>query len=892
MKKSNQKHRYLKVYFGQLFRIALLSVVFLLLNVDLVCAQGKLTGFIVDDEFEEPLEKAVISIPRTFISVLTDQQGKYLLKMRSSDYFLEVNYPGYFGRKFNMSVIDGIVTPMSVIKLKPNKVGEGLQRSISSRENKKEFPLTIEDFSTWQVAEQVGRQEFNALFQTIPSVSILSNGSGYNDSDLGFRGNDPARTSYTFNGILLNNPETGRLSSATLSGLSDWTGNLQVTSGTAANLQSQTSYGGLVNVQSFLPHEKAGTDLQAIYGNNGFLKTSATIFSGLSKKGLASSFQISRTSGDGLAQNTAFGQYSLFADVHKEFSQFHTLVFSVNATIQKHDRNYADSIGAYNRYDTRYNQNWGNFGEKHLSWSTSYERSPMISLTHFWKLRIKSRITTQFFARFNRSAQLMPGGKPLTGLPRDSVGHLLFDQIYGWNNGQDNPVLGAARQPDVNGKFVNTETSGISTLAAVDKETRLGIRSVLAHRFSKQLDLSGSFNLEYYKARHFGTVNDLLGADSFTSFSDVNHPEGFPVDVLFQSKFIPSYKSAGKVGWNYISGIQTGGISLRLNYLLSRYFWFFEGVGSFQNIRRTDLFSYANSDSERHSTALIPAGRAQAGIRMNLWKYHSIRLNAGYGSYQPMFTTIFPSGNNWKNQQAKNEQVFNAEFGYTIFSRKLKVEALAYFSQIANHSQVRYLNANSGNTFGLINGLAETHQGVELKTSYKLTKNFQLNLNGSLGDWKYSKDAKVQIYDSNNQQISENDLWINGIRIANAPQISLFAEAEYRWAHNFYVRLNYYRAERLFAPFGLNDFKNLAVRRDFKQWQIPKYDLVGFSGNYLLKYRKLPAINLIFGGSNLLDTDYIEQSATNIPEGNSGYTSNQVYYGMGKTWFAGLKIQF
>ena len=167
-----------------------------------------------------------------------------------------------------------------------------------------------------------------------------------------------------------------------------------------------------------------------------------------------------------------------------------------------------------------------------------------------------------------------------------------------------------------------------------------------------------------------------------------------------------------------------------------------------------------------------------------------------------------------------------------------------------------------------------------------------MNVNGSLGDWKYTKDAQAVIYDKNNEITGKNELWLKNLRMANAPQLSLFAEAEYRWAHNFYIRLNYYRAEQIYSPFGLYDFKNLSTRSDFKQAKIPKYDLIGFSGNYLLKIRKFPELNLIFGGQNLLDTEYIEQSSTNIPEGSSGYTSNQVYYGMGRTWFVGLKVQF
>ena len=204
----------------------------------------------------------------------------------------------------------------------------------------------------------------------------------------------------------------------------------------------------------------------------------------------------------------------------------------------------------------------------------------------------------------------------------------------------------------------------------------------------------------------------------------------------------------------------------------------------------------------------------------------------------------------------------------------------------------RYDNLNEADAFGIVNGISEVHQGVELKTSYKLTKNFQLNLNGSLGDWKYSKDAMSTVYNKDKEVTAKNELWLKNLRIGNAPQLSLFAEAEYRWAHNFYIRLNYYRAEQNYTPFGLYDFAELANRSDYNQTRIPKYDLIGFSGNYLIQLKKSLRINLIFGGQNLLDSEYIERSFTNIPEGNAKYTSNIVQYGMGRTWFAGVKFQF
>ncbi|MDD2305800.1 MAG: TonB-dependent receptor [Prolixibacteraceae bacterium] len=892
---------------SRIIKITILTFVLLILNTGFIIAREKkvkekkatptfgiLTGFVVDDEFNEPLEKAVVTIPGTLISVLTDQQGKYMLKMKGGDYFMEVNYPGYFKKQYNMSVSDGITTPMFIIKLQANAVGRTLQRKITSFENKHQFPQNLENFSTWQTAEQTGHQEFNEIFRAIPSVNFLSNGSGFNDSGIGFRGNDATHTSYTFNGILLNNPETGKVSSSMLSGMTDWAGQIQVVSGQAANLQSQTNSGGLVNVLPIAPHEKAGADILAVYGNEGFLKTSATVHSGLSKKGLASSFQISRTTGDGLVQNTAFEQYGLSLNIQKEFNQFHTLVFNANTVIQQHDRNFSDSIGAYNRYGTKYNADWGFLGKKPLSTSTNYGRSPMVSLTHDWHPRVKTHVITQGYAQFDRSTQSMPGGSENVILPRDDVGLVLFDQVTDWNKGIAVSTMGTSRLPDASGKFINSETSGISVLSNISSETRLGLRTIVTRNINKQTDFSGSINFEDYRANHFGSVNNLLGADGFTSYSDVNRAEGFPVENLFQSQFLTKYNSPDKAGYNYDSEIQTGGVSMRLNYETKRINWILAGSASMQNVLRTDYFNYLTTDPGRKTEAtLLPGGHLQIGINFNFRKYHSIHLNLNYGSYQPLFTTLFPSGNNWKNEGATNEQVFDAELGYTIFSRKLKVEALAYRSQIANRSMVRYANLNADHAFGVVNDLAEVHQGVELKSSYKLTKNLQINLNGSLGDWKYDKDGQATIYDTNKEITAKNGLGIKGLKVANAPQLSLFAEAEYRWAHNFYIRLNYYRAEKIYTPLGLYDFKDLnTVDYKYKQAQIPKYDLIGFSGNYLLQLKKSLTLNLIFGGQNLLDTEYIEQSSTNIPEGSSGYSSNQVYYGMGRTWFVGMKVQF
>lgn len=892
-----------RVEISQFFRSIITTLfkggIFILIIISSIkpaLSQGTLTGFVVDEEFNTPIEKAVVTIPGTLISVLTDQQGKYQLKLVGGNYMIEVNHPDYSGKKYNMSVSDGISTPMFIVKLKANAVGREEQRRISLHENIRQLSASAEEFSTWKVTEQNGQQEFNQLFRENPFVSFFSNGSGYNDSEIRFRGNDSRQTGYTLNGILLNNPETGRVQSSEFSGMTDWAQQIQLVNGQPATLQSQAPAGGLVNVLSVLPNEEAGVEILAVYGNSGMMKTGATIHSGQSKKGLASVLRLSRTSGNGLAENTAFEQYSLFAGVQKEFNHRHTLALDIALVQQKHDRNDADTIGAYNYFGTKYNADWGILNEQANSWSTSFDRSPLISLTHFWQPRVKTHVTTQLVARFNRSAQLAPGGlfnnQPISAVPRDSAGHVQFDQIVAWNMGNDAAEMGTTRQPDTNGQFVNTEFSGITTLASIDSENRLGFRSVISHQFSKKLDISASFDLEDYRAKHFGAVHDLLGTTAYSSYSDLNRTDGFPVENRFQDKLITKFNSADPSGHFYESTVQSGGINLRVDYQTGRFSWLLAGSASVKNLQRTDHFNYLATNPDRKTEfVLLPGGNLQTGARLNLWKYHSVHVRTSYGSYQPLMNSLFPTANNWRNQDAQNEQVFDTEAGYTIFSRRLKIEALAYRNSIWNRTEIRKSLSSVENSLSLINGLDEIHQGVELKTSFKITRNFQVYLNGSYADWKYSGEATARRLDdlTTNETVT---LPVDKVYVANAPQFTLFAEAEYRWAHNFYVRLNYYRADRIYAPFQIADLQGLTDFSDFNQWKLPAYQLLGVSGNYLVKIRKLGEFNFIFGGNNLLDSEYIEQSMTNIPEGQPGYTSNLVHYGTGRTWFAGIKMRF
>ncbi len=858
---------------------------------------GILTGQVIDEEFGEPLVRAIITFRGTPIFAYTDMQGNFRIKLDANYYMMEINHPGYFGESFNVSVYDGITTPVGTIKLAANAVNRTKQRSLSVIENMKHPPYRLSNFIPLETSERVGDQEFYEQFQSVPSSSFFSYGGGYGDSQIGFRGNEADQTSVALDGIILNNPENGLISSNLQQSLADWVGQAQITLGQSATMQSITASGGFMNLLSVPPTQKGGFSVLASMGNDGYMKTSVTINPGLSKNGFASSFQFSRTAGDGLADNTDFEQYGFRLNLQKEFNHRHTLSFVAMGNTQQHDTRFAaDPVASYIQYGPKYNSQWGYQTDKPYSFSTNFGYAPLVSLTHYWHARVKTRLTTQLFALMNRQGQLYPGGGfngfPFDSVKRDANGLYPLDQLVSWNIGEEIAELGSARLPDENGSYFNSQTEGFTTMVAVTDALQIGGRSILAHNFSKLLKASVGVDYQNYRANHFGAVADLLGADGYHSYSDINRPDGYSVTSWLAPDLFAHFGSADKADYYYEAAIQSAGLSLRMDYLKTGFNWFAEGATSLRTNQRIDHFNYISNGLLRKSDQVNQVGgRVQMGMSSRLGKHHEVRLRASYGSYQPHFNAIFPSGDNWQNPQAKNEQVSVAELGYGYYSWRLAVNLTGYQSTISNRPMIRYDNLAADEALGIVDGLKQVHQGIELQVNYKLRRNIQLNLTGSLGDWRYNKDATAHLYDALKEETDVKELWLRNVKVANAPQFTLFAEAEWQPNYKWLFKINYYRADKLYAPFGPHDFDGLTDRHEFEQLQLPKYDLLGASISYRMKLRKSHSLSFSAGARNLLNHDYIERSQTNLPDPLQ-YSGNRVFYGPGLQWHAGLRYDF
>ncbi len=879
--------------------LRLRMIVFIIILVVIVSnrgmAQSTLTGQVTDEEFKETLEKAIIQIRGTPVYTTTNREGKFKLKLPPGFYQLEAIYPGIYSEYYNVSTYDGILTPMGAIRLAPKAFGRPQQRNIAAFVNTDQFPAVVKNFRTPELMNQSGSEDFNELFMYEPSAYLLENGGSYGRSELSFRGFDPGQTNIVFNGISLNNPETGAANPMLYTGLSDWAGQVQFSAGPSSGKQSGLGYGGLINVIPFMPQDKFNVSVSANFGYNNYLKTSATIHSGKSEKNFASVLKIDRTAGDGFADQTGYEAYGLYLNLYKEINHMHSVFLTgVMKSWKANQRNRPDSLLTFGRQDFTYNRSWGLLDGTPVNLVHDFGLNPLAILSHHWHLRVNTRLVSQLYGELNNSAQTFPSGS-VNGLlpaelPTDDRGQANLDSIYAWNRGQAVAQFGDVRVASENGRFINSEQDGVSLLAGVNKSWRVGFQSQLIHDFNKQTRLFVAVDGEQYEARHFGTVMDNWGADGFTTFADVNSPDGVDVQELLQAGFLPNVNKASKASFDYKTGIRKAGFSGKVQTFGNRAFWYMEGAASLRQVHRQDYFSYASDDPAKSSDWVSHLGyRFSTGLTYRLHEHHSLRFNSSVNAVQPNFQLIFPVGNNWKNPDVANENLYNAELSYVISGGKVYLAAKGYGSLLKNHSWIQRYQLENDEQFAFIYDADQLRYGAELSSQLYYYRRFVLYANGSWGKWTYQSDAKSKTYGSDQQLTNEASLPLKGYYIDNAPQLSFYVKNEMRLGKGFFINLNYYRAYNRYAPIMLHDFDQANSQPE--QLKLEWYDRLGAGASFFRELRKKRTIHVSVDVRNLLNNEFINQIFTNYTS-EAEILNNQVHFGKGQTWRAGLTYSF
>lgn len=829
-----------------------------------IFAQGTITGTVIDSEMDGPLPGANVKIAGTNTGAITDFDGKFSLSADKSSGKLEISFVGYETKTVDFTISGG-TQDLGRIVLSPDSdaLNEIVVTSYSLAIDRK-TPVAVSTISAAEIETKIGNQEFPEVLKSTPGVYANKSGGGFGDAELRMRGFEGENIAVMINGVPVNDMENGRVYWSNWAGLSDVTRTMQTQRGLGAAKVAVPSIGGTVNIVTKTTDAERGGNVYAATGNDGYTKFGATVSTGMMENGLAATVSASKTTGDGYVDGTEFIGYNYFVNVAKRFNDEHELSFTAFGAPQRHgQRQNRYLIETYRESErgTKFNGDWGYYNGQVTHIEDNFYHKPQMSLNHFWNINEKTLLSTTLYA------SLATGGG----------GGWAGDNKFGLDSEYRMGYLQPVNIDMIAEENVANGADGSETILRASRNDHnwYGALSTLSTDITEDIELLAGVDFRYYKGKHFQEVTDLLGGQYWYDDSNVNNPVN-----LAQVGDKISYWNDGIVLWE-------GGF-LQAEYSKSDFDAFISLAASNTSYKRVDYFNNLDSDPNQETDFYNFFGyQIKGGANYNFTRSSGVFANIGYFEKAPFFDAVFLNFVNDVNPEAENQKIFSAELGYTFRNDKFRANVNVYRTNW-NDRSLTYSYNNPDGSLGVANilGVNALHQGLEVDFEYRPSDKLSITGFGSFGDWTWADDVtNVQIFDEEQNLIDEINLYIGGDKVGGQPQTTAGLGFDYEFLENMRLRANgNYFADFYsdFDPVSRNDENAPEV------WKLPEFATLDVGLTYDFDFG---GFNTTLNANvyNITDTEYIANAQNGLD--NNARTA-LVWYGFGRTWTVGAKLNF
>jgi iron complex outermembrane receptor protein len=853
--------------------------------------ESTLTGKIIDSKSGESLPGAVILIKGTTSGITSGLDGNFKLKAKEKGNQVVIfKIVGYTSKEVNVNLKGGVIN-MGDISLDIAAVGLDEVTIVASVAIDRKTPIAVSNITQSFIEEKMGNIEFPEILRQTPGVYATKAGGAFGDARVNIRGFDSRNIAVMINGVPVNDMENGTVYWSNWAGLSDVTRTMQVQRGIGASKMAVPSVGGTINVLTNTTDAERGGSIFYSVGNDNMLKYGATVSTGLSKNGWASTISLSKNTGNGYVDATSYEAYSYFFNLSKKINDKHSLAFTIFGAPQWHDqRSYQISYANYEKFGERYNDQWGYLNGQALNVKRNFYNKPQAILNHYWHINTNTELTTTAYASTGTGGGT---GAATTITNRTTDGLLDFNTVQAKNISQG--VLGSSN-------IIKSSNND---------HVWYGILSSLKVKINN-LTVTSGIDARGYVGQHYQVVNNLLGGQFFIDKAtktngDVNSPNA----VTYVGDKL-GYHDDGHVNWY--------GVFSQAEYSLDKLTVFAAASVSDKWYQRVDFMRYFSNDvknqinsnpaiksqyiaaigqadfdqamslSQKSATLNMIGYSIKGGANYNLTDNMNVFFNSGYFQRQPDFNTVFPNNLNILNKDVKNEKVLSFELGYGVRYRVIKANINVYYTKWDNKTLTQsFTSPTTGQTyFANIAGVNALHKGVELELNSTPAKNLRLNGMISIGDWRWKNDiVNVNIYDENQNPVgSPVNLKLKNMHVGNSAQTVIGGGIDYDLGSDISLGANYTFFDRLYAYF---DPTTHNVVRD--AWKMPSYGLLDMNMKYSFKMGGLNS-SLMFNMYNVLDTKYFSDG-TDADMSLPGAKMNAlVWFGTLRTGQVSLKVKF
>ena len=891
-------------------------------------SQNTLTGTVVDSELGTGLPGATVLVKGTSNGVSTDFDGAFKINASGSG-TLVVSFIGYETQEiaFSNSMTLNIALVASANELEGITVFGTVDFAID-----RETPVAVSTLTASDIQERIGNLELPEMLNSTPGVYATRAGGAFGDSRINVRGFDSQNTAVLINGIPVNDMENGRVYWSNWAGLSDVVSAMQVQRGLGSSKLAISSVGGTINVLTKSTDLTKGGKIAASVGNDGYLKTVASYNTGEMDGGHALSFLFSRTAGDGYVDGTMFEGFNYFLGYGwKNSSNKHNVQVIVTGSPQTHHQRtgsfYNMALGKqYQQYGIRYNYNHGYLNGQEFNWRKNFYHKPIASINWEYKINESTNLSASAYYSIGRgggtgdigraygyqyaSGDLNYNGKYAFRNPIN--GHFNYDKLAAYNGGQSTTFYNgrtAANSIDAaTGLYIvndqdervnGVKRNGIVRRASVNSHNFVGTLINLKKTLNENLNLDFGFDLRSYKGIHYRRLDNLLGADGYRDFDNVNYSGGSAVRTKTYSSNLGElwnvFKDTDKeekIDYHNDGLVRWSGVFTQLEYKKDKLSAFVQGAISNQGFQRVEYFlrTPGNQITEWKN---ISGGNVKLGANYNIDAKNNVYVNTGTYSKQPNFDAVWVNYGNNLNPDLKNETVVGLEAGYGYRSNKFNFNVNVYKTTWEDRFLSDGVTVDGVRGTANYYGIKQIHSGFEFDGEYEIGSFVSVQGMLSLGNYEYGSDVTADVFDNQRVKVGTTTLFLDGVKVGDAAQTTSRLNLKISPSDLFKFNLSIFSASNLFANFNPEDFDtdgDMAMK-------LPSYELFDFGASYNLSIAG-KKVYLRLNVNNIFNNHYLAESSTNIltnpgdPTFLGVNSNNRVFPGWGRTWNLGFTYRF
>lgn len=841
------------------FSLFLCTVVLACLST-VAYAQTTITGKIIDSDMNSPLPGANIVVKGTTNGATTDFDGNFTLNASSNSGEVVISYVGYVTQTIAFSG----TTDLGTITLMSSDVGLDEILLVASVAVDRKTPVAVSTIKASDIALKLSTQEFPEILKSTPGVYVTKQGGGYGDSRINLRGFSSQNVAVMINGIPVNDMENGNVYWSNWAGLGDVTSTMQVQRGLGASKVAVPSVGGTVNIITKTTDVEQGGSVITSIANDGYLKYGMTYSTGLSDKGFAATVSASKISGDGYVDGTEFSGYNYFINLSQQINNTHRVSFSAFGAQQEHGQRYNRStiaeIKATDSGPKKANKDWGYKNGQVYHQSYNFYHKPQMSINHLWTINDQSSLSTAVYASFGSG-----GGR------RDE----------GSKIGDDNYRIGSTGLTPIDfDKIVEeNKANGVNGSSDIISSSRnshqwFGILSSYKNRINDQLTVSGGLDARSYVGSHWYQVDDLLGGQFFLDNESDTYAFGKPLEV------------GDRYNKDYDGIVLRSGLFAQAEYQINDALNVFVATDISNTNYKKKEFMNSEIVGSRTSEAIDFLGYGfKGGGNYNIDAVNNVFVNVGYFSKAPFLRNVFLDEDTLTlNEGAENENVFSAEIGYGYRGEKLSANVNVYYTQWMDKAISGRDGSGENIFFYNLLGLDALHQGIEVDFRYRATDKLTVTGMASIGDWQWTSNSSGTSRNQAGDIGREFVVIADGLKVGDAAQTTFALGADYKLARKSNIYVDYNFAGDNYSSYDVTNRESADLP---DVWELPDFGLFDAGVRHTFDIGSFEA-TLTGKINNVFNTEYI--SDANDFDGSEERA--QVYFGSGRTYSVGLKVNF